>query len=1306
MKKLLLVSAILHSAFCMLHSQTKTRVQDSLYLADGGKAQGSLNIAWPAFVTYDGYTVAKSSFNVKLVSGNLVVDLVPTVGATPAGVSYTVTYNLSNSPSYTEYWMVPQTGPVTVAQVRVSPVPTPTVTFGQQQLTLGVGLQTALGFWKRNSAPVATGEGQCYWDGLAHSMMCADASLTFQPMAGGGGSTPDATTSIKGKLKLAGDLGGTADAPTVPGLAGKVGINDPRLPSVLNCANFSGADPGVKISNCLAAGPATYAVYDASGIADDTIASATIVLDKPLRLILPSDYLSAASPMFRSSSAVDVGCASIASPRSSSCTVLSVNPTGDFFEVTAGVFALHDVNLISQTSSAKTAGSGVHLRPGVGATLERLRIEHTWIGVNQAEGGSLVSADNIAFNSTNAQNGAWYAFWVMGGCTGPGTPAALGCLQAQTGGLTDSRLSYIVGSVDSVMQSGAAYIVDSHVDSLRIQHLEGVASGPCLTADCGVVFLVQNSLGASGIIPTGVRCSECIFEGTGSNATSPVVKIAAGRDIRFHGHSGTVGGTACFQLSPETAAAKFIDGVDISEGTISRCGQEGIKIDNPGPSASSPNGLSVSNVRIHGNVIYGASQQNNGNYSAVRVAAGAKRIVIDGNHFDEIGSSSAHPNYFVNIAAGDGDEYQIVHNVFNPTFRTIADIFDGGTGSNKIVGPNVGTSTATTFPGDIMNPATASSGAKTVDDAVLRVTNTSTSSTAGKVKTGLSISSTGTWNGSGATNYGIKLAPATGGTRNWNLWSGHPIGSFSPIVGTGSGWYLDVPNANAFTAFDAGGAAAVIVVNEDTAPNAATGVTVGVQAAAVGSGTSPTIGGILSDAYNNGGTGAGVHGVSAYVENTSGSATEIAAFYASGPVVKLGSSATSTYGLVTAPVNNAGTTATAIGVEIASGVNTGSLSALYGLNIRDQTAGLSNWAIKTGLGDLEFGALAGSGTRFVKANATGVMSAATIANADLPAPTASALGGVQAKTCSGTDKLSAVGTDGVPVCSADQGGGGAAWGGITGTLSNQTDLQSALDARFVRATANTLTNASAPATPAAGSTAVWTDTTHKTLKAKDDAGAVTTTVKPQTCSGTDKLSAIGADGVPVCSADQTGGGGGTWGSITGTLSNQTDLQSALDGKAALVGSGTAGVGPAYVGNASTAARSNHDHRSFASVTWHFAGTPTSGVQNLTLVLPEGIVNPAITDMRVTVNTTSAGSSTFNIQRCTANCTGTSPTFANVYSSALTLSADTRTASKTSAPDQNVSGLAAGDQFKANLVTIGASLADITVTMTYKANTTN
>lgn len=39
------------------------------------------------------------------------------------------------------------------------------------------------------------------------------------PIGGGGGATPDADATTKGKVQLAGDLGGTAASPTVPGLA-------------------------------------------------------------------------------------------------------------------------------------------------------------------------------------------------------------------------------------------------------------------------------------------------------------------------------------------------------------------------------------------------------------------------------------------------------------------------------------------------------------------------------------------------------------------------------------------------------------------------------------------------------------------------------------------------------------------------------------------------------------------------------------------------------------------------------------------------------------------------------------------------------------------------------------------------------------------------------------------------------------------------------------------------------------------------------------------------------------------------------
>jgi hypothetical protein len=52
-----------------------------------------------------------------------------------------------------------------------------------------------------------------------------------------------------------------------------------------------------------------------------------------------------------------------------------------------------------------------------------------------------------------------------------------------------------------------------------------------------------------------------------------------------------------------------------------------------------------------------------------------------------------------------------------------------------------------------------------------------------------------------------------------------------------------------------------------------------------------------------------------------------------------------------------------------------------------------------------------------------------LAAAQLPNPAASTLGGVMSKTCTSTDKISAIGNDGLPVCSADQTGG--AGGGIT-----------------------------------------------------------------------------------------------------------------------------------------------------------------------------------------------------------------------------------------------------------------------------------
>ena len=98
---------------------------------------------------------------------------------------------------------------------------------------------------------------------------------------------------------------------------------------------------------------------------------------------------------------------------------------------------------------------------------------------------------------------------------------------------------------------------------------------------------------------------------------------------------------------------------------------------------------------------------------------------------------------------------------------------------------------------------------------------------------------------------------------------------------------------------------------------------------------------------------------------------------------------------------------------------------------------------------------------------------------------------------------------------AELGGGAAvAWGEVTGTIGDQSDLSSALAAKAPLASPALTGNPTAP-TQSVGDDSTRIATTAFVKDAIDDAGV---------------------------------GGGGTWGSITGTLSNQTDLQSALDAK--------------------------------------------------------------------------------------------------------------------------------------------------------------
>jgi hypothetical protein len=99
-----------------------TTISDTVYRADGTPASGTALISWPAFVTAEGNAVAAGSKSVAIgPAGAFSTQLVPNVGATPAGTYYTVVFQLDDGTVRTEYWAVPTTSPATIAAVRTTP---------------------------------------------------------------------------------------------------------------------------------------------------------------------------------------------------------------------------------------------------------------------------------------------------------------------------------------------------------------------------------------------------------------------------------------------------------------------------------------------------------------------------------------------------------------------------------------------------------------------------------------------------------------------------------------------------------------------------------------------------------------------------------------------------------------------------------------------------------------------------------------------------------------------------------------------------------------------------------------------------------------------------------------------------------------------------------------------------------------------------------------------------------------------------------------------------------------------------------
>ena len=106
------------------HAIPMTRVQDTLFNADGSTAKGSVTIEWKGFTASDGSTITTNSLKIRIVQGVLLTDLVPNENSTPTGTTYKVTYLFNNGTRFVENWVVPESAtPVTVSDIRIGQPP-------------------------------------------------------------------------------------------------------------------------------------------------------------------------------------------------------------------------------------------------------------------------------------------------------------------------------------------------------------------------------------------------------------------------------------------------------------------------------------------------------------------------------------------------------------------------------------------------------------------------------------------------------------------------------------------------------------------------------------------------------------------------------------------------------------------------------------------------------------------------------------------------------------------------------------------------------------------------------------------------------------------------------------------------------------------------------------------------------------------------------------------------------------------------------------------------------------------------------
>ena len=114
------------AAVCALFSvitwaqPTLTTISDVLFKADGTRFNGLAQISWLSFDAASGASIAQQETTIRIIDGNLFVQLAPTSNATPRA-QYLVLYESDGKIQFQETWNVtPSSTPLRVRDVRTT----------------------------------------------------------------------------------------------------------------------------------------------------------------------------------------------------------------------------------------------------------------------------------------------------------------------------------------------------------------------------------------------------------------------------------------------------------------------------------------------------------------------------------------------------------------------------------------------------------------------------------------------------------------------------------------------------------------------------------------------------------------------------------------------------------------------------------------------------------------------------------------------------------------------------------------------------------------------------------------------------------------------------------------------------------------------------------------------------------------------------------------------------------------------------------------------------------------------------------